>query len=76
MIAAEGVDSLTVTELQHACTSRGIRTIGVSPARMREELSQWLELHLKHEVRLISIHLKLTFSDWSVCYFLRSHLLS
>lgn len=28
--------------------SRGIRTHGVSPARLREDLSTWLELRLKH----------------------------
>ncbi|CAG8556253.1 5113_t:CDS:10 [Paraglomus brasilianum] len=37
-------------ELQHACQSRGIRTIGVSPTRLRSELNQWLDLHLNHKV--------------------------
>jgi LETM1 and EF-hand domain-containing protein 1 len=39
-----------VNELQQVCQSRGIRTIGVSPARLRSELNQWLDLHLKHEI--------------------------
>ncbi|KAG0154357.1 hypothetical protein PDIDSM_1737 [Penicillium digitatum] len=34
----EGVDSLSVPELQMASASRGIRTHGVSPARLREDL--------------------------------------
>jgi LETM1 and EF-hand domain-containing protein 1 len=46
----EGVDSLSVPELQMACASRGIRTHGVSPARLRENLTQWLDLRLKQGV--------------------------
>jgi LETM1 and EF-hand domain-containing protein 1, mitochondrial len=46
-ISFEGVDSLTVGELQMACASRGIRTHSVSPARMREYLQGWLDLRLK-----------------------------
>ncbi|KAJ2908516.1 LETM1 domain-containing protein ylh47, partial [Coemansia aciculifera] len=50
VISGEGIDSLSVPELQSACQSRGIRIIGVSPARMREELTQWIELHLEHNI--------------------------
>ncbi|KAJ5801274.1 uncharacterized protein N7518_003342 [Penicillium psychrosexuale] len=46
----EGVDSLSVPELQMAGASRGIRTHGVSPARLREDLTMWLELRLKQGV--------------------------
>lgn len=46
----EGVDSLSVPELQMACASRGISTHGVSPARLRDELSAWLELRLRKGV--------------------------
>lgn len=46
----EGVDSLSVPELQMACASRGIRTHGVSPARLREDMSMWLDLRLKQGV--------------------------
>ncbi|KAF1959092.1 LETM1-domain-containing protein [Byssothecium circinans] len=49
-IAYEGVQSLSVPELQSACASRGLRTHGVSPARLREDLSTWLNLRLKHGV--------------------------
>lgn len=49
-ISYEGVDSLTVAELQVACASRGIRTHGVSPARLREDLQTWLDLRLKEGV--------------------------
>ncbi|KAA8894303.1 LETM1-like protein-domain-containing protein [Sphaerosporella brunnea] len=47
-ISYEGIESLTVPELQNACASRGIRTHGVSPARLRDDLNTWLELRLKH----------------------------
>ncbi|KAF7304782.1 MRS7 family protein [Mycena kentingensis (nom. inval.)] len=46
----EGVDELSTSELQHACQSRGIRTGGLSPARLREELSTWIHLHLHNRV--------------------------
>ena len=49
-IAYEGVDSLSVPELQTACASRGLRTYGVSPGRLRDDLQSWLDLRLKHGV--------------------------
>ncbi|CAG8478106.1 10885_t:CDS:10 [Acaulospora colombiana] len=67
MIMAEGVDSLTVPELQQACQSRGIRTIGVSPSRLRSELNQWLDLHLNYKVpsTLLILSRAFSFSDRS-----------
>jgi LETM1 and EF-hand domain-containing protein 1 len=50
VISYEGVDSLTVSELQAACASRGIKTFGVSPGRLRDELNTWLRLRLKDGV--------------------------
>lgn len=49
-ISFEGVESLSVPELQVACLNRGIRTHGVSPGRLRDDLQSWLELRLKHGV--------------------------
>ena len=49
-IAREGIDELSTAELQAACQSRGIRTFGVSPARLREELATWIDLHLYNRV--------------------------
>ena len=49
-IAYEGVSSLSVPELQYATAARGIRTAGVSPAHLRDDLQQWLDLRLKHGV--------------------------
>ncbi|KAI9720398.1 MAG: hypothetical protein M1812_002904 [Candelaria pacifica] len=49
-ISDEGVDSLSVPELQMACTSRGLRTRGMSPGRLRDDLQMWLDLRLKYGV--------------------------
>lgn len=49
-ISFEGVGSLSVPELQSACASRGLRTYGVSPARLRDDLQTWLDLRLKSGV--------------------------
>ncbi|KIM49178.1 hypothetical protein M413DRAFT_98946 [Hebeloma cylindrosporum] len=50
LIDAEGVDELSTSELQAACQSRGIQTAGISPARLREELTTWINLHLHNRV--------------------------
>ncbi|KAJ3323123.1 hypothetical protein HDV06_002135 [Boothiomyces sp. JEL0866] len=50
MIVREGPENLSIPELQQACSARGIVTVGVSPARMRSELHQWLDLHLVHKI--------------------------
>ncbi|KAF8497239.1 LETM1-domain-containing protein [Russula emetica] len=49
-ILAEGVAELSTAELQNASQSRGIRTYGVSPARLREDLKTWIDLHLSERV--------------------------
>lgn len=46
----EGVDSLNTLELQSACQSRGFKTINVSTGRLREDLSNWLQLRLHDRV--------------------------
>ena len=52
LIQTEGVDSLSATELAHACASRGIRTSSAnSPEeKQRAELGQWIDLHLNHNL--------------------------
>lgn len=49
-ISYEGVESLSVTELHTACASRGLRTHGMSPGRLRDDLKVWLDLRLKYGV--------------------------
>ncbi|KAG2465617.1 LETM1 protein, partial [Polypterus senegalus] len=50
LIAEEGVDSLNVNEIQAACRVRGMRALGVTEERLREQLKQWLELHLDQQI--------------------------
>ncbi|KAL7848064.1 hypothetical protein AOLI_G00227820 [Acnodon oligacanthus] len=50
MIAKEGVAAMTVTELQAACRSRGMRSLGLTTDQLRQQLQQWLDLHLKENV--------------------------
>ncbi|KAM6446588.1 mitochondrial proton/calcium exchanger protein isoform 1-T1 [Liasis olivaceus] len=50
LITEEGVDSLTVKELQAACRARGMRALGVTEERLKEQLKQWLDLHLNQEI--------------------------
>ncbi|EMC95468.1 hypothetical protein BAUCODRAFT_25488 [Baudoinia panamericana UAMH 10762] len=49
-ISFEGVESLSVPELQTACAARGLRTQGMSPGRLRDDLQLWLDLRLKYGV--------------------------
>ncbi|KAF7710600.1 mitochondrial proton/calcium exchanger protein isoform X2 [Silurus meridionalis] len=50
LIAEEGVESLNANELQAACRVRGMRALGVTQERLREQLKQWLELHLNQQI--------------------------
>lgn len=50
LIDMEGIDALSTAELQQACQARGVRTIGSSPTRLRQELSTWIKLHLHNRV--------------------------
>lgn len=50
LIAEEGVESLNVNEVQAACRVRGMRSLGVTEERLREQLAQWLELHLNQQI--------------------------
>ncbi|KAK7873837.1 hypothetical protein R5R35_005703 [Gryllus longicercus] len=50
MIQKEGVDSLTPQELQQANKARGMRAYGISEARLKSQLAQWLDLSLTEKV--------------------------
>uniref|UniRef100_A0A671QTH3 Leucine zipper-EF-hand containing transmembrane protein 2 n=1 Tax=Sinocyclocheilus anshuiensis TaxID=1608454 RepID=A0A671QTH3_9TELE len=50
MIAKEGVAAMTVAELQAACRTRGMRSLGLTTDQLRQQLQQWLDLHLKENV--------------------------
>ncbi|XP_031806579.1 LETM1 domain-containing protein LETM2, mitochondrial isoform X3 [Sarcophilus harrisii] len=50
VIAKEGVNALSVSELQSACRARGMRSLGLTEKQLREQLTQWQDLHLKENV--------------------------
>ncbi|XP_077456136.1 LETM1 domain-containing protein LETM2, mitochondrial [Stigmatopora argus] len=50
MIAAEGVAAMSVSELQAACRSRGMRSLGLTTDQLRIQMQQWLDLHLNENV--------------------------
>ena len=50
LIQKEGIESLTVPELQAANRARGMRGIGVSEERLKAQLKQWLELHIQEQI--------------------------
>ncbi|KAI7892378.1 LETM1-like protein-domain-containing protein [Mucor mucedo] len=62
VIQSEGIDNLTPAELNHACVARGILTLNCSASRLRDELSQWIELHLQHHVPSTLLLLSRAFS--------------
>lgn len=50
MIQREGVESLTLAELQSACRARGMRAYGVSEPQLRSQLAEWINLSLNERV--------------------------
>lgn len=50
MIAKEGIDTMTLGELQQACRARGMRAYGMPEERLRSQLSSWLDLSLNEKV--------------------------
>ncbi|XP_058805734.1 mitochondrial proton/calcium exchanger protein isoform X2 [Phymastichus coffea] len=50
LIEKEGILTLTRPELQQACRARGMRAYGMSEQKLREQLSQWLDLSLNKKV--------------------------
>ncbi|XP_018331476.1 mitochondrial proton/calcium exchanger protein [Agrilus planipennis] len=50
MIQKEGIESLTLAEVQQACRARGMRSYGLSENRLRKQLAQWLDLSLNKKV--------------------------
>uniref|UniRef100_H2YJW7 Mitochondrial proton/calcium exchanger protein n=1 Tax=Ciona savignyi TaxID=51511 RepID=H2YJW7_CIOSA len=50
MIREEKIENLTTTELVAACQARGMRALGYSRAKMEQQLSEWIDLHINHNV--------------------------
>lgn len=49
-IVRDGLDNMTIEELQAANRARGMRALGLSEDRLKIQLEHWLELHLKEKV--------------------------
>lgn len=50
IIQREGLDSLSVGEVQQACRARGMRALGLTEAALRQQLAQWMDLSLNYKV--------------------------
>ena len=50
LIMKEGVDSLSTAELTLACQARGMRALGVPRKRLKQQLTEWIDLHLNNDV--------------------------
>ncbi|XP_049721607.1 LETM1 domain-containing protein LETM2, mitochondrial isoform X2 [Elephas maximus indicus] len=50
VITKEGVSALSVSELQAACRARGMRSLGLTEEQLRQQLTEWQDLHLKENV--------------------------
>ncbi|ODV86775.1 hypothetical protein CANARDRAFT_174820 [[Candida] arabinofermentans NRRL YB-2248] len=50
LIDYEGVDSLSVSELQVACSQRGIKIYSATPDQMRKWLKNWLDMRLREKI--------------------------
>lgn len=50
VIGHEGVDHMSQAELVSACQNRGIQTTNLSEDRLRQELQQWIDLHVRNKI--------------------------
>merc|ERR1719219_1514798 len=50
IIAKEGVERMTVAELQTACKERGMRAVGLTKEKLVNQLKQWIELSTNEKV--------------------------
>merc|ERR1711915_1077736 len=50
IIAKEGVENMTVAELQVACKERGMRALGITQEKLVKQLKQWIELSTNEKV--------------------------
>lgn len=61
MIIKEGLNELNTWELQEACRARGMRSLGLTEARLKLQLQQWLDLHVNSKVPASLLLLSRTF---------------
>lgn len=62
VIDREGLDSLSDSELTSACQSRGIQTSDKSSDQLRQELEQWIDLHIRRNLSGTLLFLSKAFS--------------
>jgi len=62
MIQKEGVDCLTLSELQEACKARGMGAYGLTEERLKKQLTQWIDLSLNERVPPLLLLLSRAFS--------------
>ena len=55
VIQKEGLENLTIQELQQACKERGMRALGLSAETLRKQLQQWLDLSQNAKVKQLYI---------------------
>ena len=56
VIQKEGLENLTIQELQQACKERGMRALGLSAETLRKQLQQWLDLSQNAKVKQLYIY--------------------
>ena len=50
LISREGIENLSVQELQMACKERGMRALGLTQEKLLTQLKQWIELSTNEKV--------------------------
>lgn len=66
MIAAEGVPALSVSELQAACRSRGMRSLGLTTEQLNQQMQQvrgYMSLLLLLVPKTLHVCFRTTFSE-------------
>lgn len=57
MIAAEGVAAMSVSELQAACRTRGMRSLGLTTEQLRLQMQQVSKLRITNQFILMRLSL-------------------
>ncbi len=65
LIIKEGLNNMTVQELQQACKERGMRALGISEAALKRQMQEWLDLSQNAKVppSLLLLSRTLYFAD-------------
>jgi LETM1 and EF-hand domain-containing protein 1 len=65
LIIKEGLNNMTVQELQLACKERGMRALGLTEAALKRQMQEWLDLSQNAKVppSLLLLSRTLYFAD-------------